>query len=438
MSSPPSTSADADHFFQTLLTHDDPTSFTASTSSPSSSLLQLAPELSTSARPISFSSAFSQPQRRSAAATPALSTAGATFASGAFDLPFVGGPDDSPTADDAGPIAGPGPSTVSAALARAAVTDPYELPPAASGSSVREEAAYEALLQEAALPAPPSRSSGAVAADPERAARQTSVHRERGARLRGTGAKRAARVDDETAADDAGSTVGRERGIGRQRGPPAKKSAVPAVVENRRIDDIAVDPALGAASSFGPARSKGKGRARSSSAGSSFASADDDDLDDRSGVPDPLTSRSASASRTRSASGSPQPKKGGVSKSKPKNRGKKAIDPPIVPRLFRSAAGQADDARRGTSRPVEEGEGEGELTAEQEAALERAMDPSFATHLLTELARHQAHYERAYEALKAELTKAQIEESVLNNVKTVVLERRSAIRAAVEAQQSSS
>ncbi|GAA5897762.1 hypothetical protein JCM5296_000875, partial [Sporobolomyces johnsonii] len=373
MSSPPPTSADADHFFQTLLTHDEPTSFTASTSSPSSSLLQLAPELSTSARPISFSSAFSQPQRRSAAGTATLSTAGATFASGAFDLPF-GGPDDPSIADET-PIAGPGPNTVAATLARAAVADPYQLPPAATDSGVGEAGAYEALLRE------PSRSRGAGEVDTEISPGQMNGKRDRGSHPRGVAKKRAALVDDDTTGDDAARlTAGRGRGHGRpratggQRGRP-KKSAALAVVEANRMDDIAVDPALGAASSSQRTQGKGKGRARSNSAASSSDSADamgvDDDLDDPSGLPNPPTPRSASASPTRSASGSPQPKKSRASKSKPRKTGKKPIDPPIVPRLFRSAAGQLDPAGR-TSRP---NEGEGEMTEEQNSELERAMDP---------------------------------------------------------------
>ncbi|GAA5905981.1 hypothetical protein JCM6882_009088 [Rhodosporidiobolus microsporus] len=99
--------------------------------------------------------------------------------------------------------------------------------------------------------------------------------------------------------------------------------------------------------------------------------------------------------------------------------GKKGVVLPLVPKAFRgnkSGAGEVDGAHGK----------EGEQDVEE--LLQKARDPAFAANLLASLTAQQDCYTRAYQALNDELFKAQVEESVLNNVKLLVLKRRDEIR----------
>ncbi|GAA5997695.1 uncharacterized protein JCM10292_001031 [Rhodotorula paludigena] len=93
--------------------------------------------------------------------------------------------------------------------------------------------------------------------------------------------------------------------------------------------------------------------------------------------------------------------------------------PPPVPRAF----ADADLATLFDSPADRPGQAGDLLTAEQKAELERAMDPALGMTVLETLAAQRDVYERAYGALHDELVKAQIEESVLNNVKTILIAR---------------
>ncbi|BGP20594.1 hypothetical protein JCM10213v2_008757 [Rhodosporidiobolus nylandii] len=111
--------------------------------------------------------------------------------------------------------------------------------------------------------------------------------------------------------------------------------------------------------------------------------------------------------------------------------GKKGVVLPLVPEVFRSARKMQDG---GEPSWLGEASGTDEGTEEQlREELKRAKDPAFAITLLSALASHQDYYDRAYKALNDELVKAQIEESVLNNVKSIVVERRDEIRRAEKA-----
>ncbi|GAA5942225.1 hypothetical protein JCM10213_003839 [Rhodosporidiobolus nylandii] len=199
-------------------------------------------------------------------------------------------------------------------------------------------------------------------------------------------------------------------------------------------DDIAVDsfspsglddPAPSALS----AKAQGKRRARSSSSASaSFAG------------PQPYPYPARSKPRNNSLAAKIQAA-GGLDKVagrrmkvkglKGQGLGKKGVVLPLVPELFRFAR-----QMRAGGEPSWMGEGSGTDEATEERLreeLKRAKDPAFAITLLSALASHQDYYDRAYKALNDELVKAQIEESVLNNVKSIVVERRDEIRRAEKA-----
>ncbi|KWU45214.1 hypothetical protein RHOSPDRAFT_33158 [Rhodotorula sp. JG-1b] len=68
------------------------------------------------------------------------------------------------------------------------------------------------------------------------------------------------------------------------------------------------------------------------------------------------------------------------------------------------------------------------LTTTQRAELERASDPTFATTLLKKVAGRISALDTAYSRLSEELSKAQLEASVLGNVKSLLKARRDMIR----------
>ncbi|GAA5914317.1 hypothetical protein JCM8208_004433 [Rhodotorula glutinis] len=108
------------------------------------------------------------------------------------------------------------------------------------------------------------------------------------------------------------------------------------------------------------------------------------------------------------------------------------VVPPVVPRVLRSGAageGKVDvDALLEEVADVEEGEGIEGLPRGLREALMEGMDPTRAEALLAALSDQIALYDRAHAALYAELAKAQVEESVLSNVKLVASEKRDKIR----------
>ncbi|GAA5908515.1 uncharacterized protein JCM6883_005571 [Sporobolomyces salmoneus] len=123
-------------------------------------------------------------------------------------------------------------------------------------------------------------------------------------------------------------------------------------------------------------------------------------------------------------------------KKKKKPKGRKRIEPPLIPRVFRSpkkvqetneetADLDVHDLLEGKVRELEEGE---ELTEEQMRELQRAMNPNFAPELLAMLEEHAEQYNRAYKALQEELLAVQVEESYLEHIKEVALEMRNNIR----------
>jgi len=71
---------------------------------------------------------------------------------------------------------------------------------------------------------------------------------------------------------------------------------------------------------------------------------------------------------------------------------------------------------------VDEGDEE-----ERAALLSKGLEPEFSKTLLEALGTHAELYQRAYNALNDELIKVQIEEAVLRNVKTVVLNEKQGV-----------
>ncbi|GAA6015140.1 hypothetical protein JCM10207_003615 [Rhodosporidiobolus poonsookiae] len=94
---------------------------------------------------------------------------------------------------------------------------------------------------------------------------------------------------------------------------------------------------------------------------------------------------------------------------------------PLMPELFRSAK----KVENGEEPSWEGHEGNAE---ELKSELERARDPAFPSQLRAALASHRQFFEHQYQLLSEELIKAQIEESVLGNIKRIVVERRDKIR----------
>ncbi|GAA6038744.1 hypothetical protein JCM8097_002377 [Rhodosporidiobolus ruineniae] len=94
--------------------------------------------------------------------------------------------------------------------------------------------------------------------------------------------------------------------------------------------------------------------------------------------------------------------------------GPKGVVVPLLPEEVR--AGAADG---------EEGEEGG---VEVEELLERVKDPAFSSALVASLAADEQRYAATYEALAAELAKAQEEERVLNEVKRIVVAQRDTLR----------
>ncbi|BGP52065.1 hypothetical protein JCM10450v2_008036 [Rhodotorula kratochvilovae] len=147
--------------------------------------------------------------------------------------------------------------------------------------------------------------------------------------------------------------------------------------------------------------------------------------DDESG-----SDASSATSRSSSRGGSTRPTK--ASKHSVVDRGGirlksslRYILPPAVPRAFRldnleELMGQLGD--------VNNTEGLDVLPEELRDALEDAMDPETAENLLDTIDSQLALYDRAWTSLNAELTKAQVEESVLGNVKLIASNKRDEIR----------
>ncbi|GAA5853806.1 hypothetical protein JCM5353_002354 [Sporobolomyces roseus] len=135
-------------------------------------------------------------------------------------------------------------------------------------------------------------------------------------------------------------------------------------------------------------------------------------------------SESSSSDTSGSQSGESERGEEREKKKRSRRRNKKG-EPPLIPRIFRQAR-----LSRGEDEPLldlevhekEEKEVEKEeLTEEQKNEIRRAMNPVFATKLLEALEEHSEYYDRAYRALHEELLATQIEESLLQHVKEVVL-----------------
>ncbi|GAA6048736.1 hypothetical protein JCM3770_003935 [Rhodotorula araucariae] len=148
------------------------------------------------------------------------------------------------------------------------------------------------------------------------------------------------------------------------------------------------------------------------------------------------TSSATSRSSTRGGSSRPRKSikrsvidKGGVRL----NSSMRYTLPPPVPRLFRidnleelfAAIGDPDNS-----------EGLNVLPDDLREALEDAMDPQAAEGLLETIDEQLSLYDRAWALLNAELTKAQVEESVLSNVKLIASNKRDEIRRAQKASRS--
>ncbi|GAA5979412.1 hypothetical protein JCM5350_003895 [Sporobolomyces pararoseus] len=155
------------------------------------------------------------------------------------------------------------------------------------------------------------------------------------------------------------------------------------------------------------------------------------------------------SSNSSSKEGDPNATQQKEKKKKKKKKGRKLIEPPLIPRVFRkmrrksvidereSKVEVADldvhDLMEGrTSEEEQQAVGGPEeeelLTEEQKRELQRALNPQFTTRLLTTLEEHSQQYARAYKALQEELLAVQIEESLLEHVKEVALEMRNNIR----------
>ncbi|GAA5838575.1 hypothetical protein JCM11251_003429 [Rhodosporidiobolus azoricus] len=100
--------------------------------------------------------------------------------------------------------------------------------------------------------------------------------------------------------------------------------------------------------------------------------------------------------------------------------GSKGVVVPLLPEAAREKRGQVKDGEL-----VCEGF---DGAADLEQLLVQASEPDFATSLVASLVQQQERYARAYQALNDELFKAQVEESVLNNVKQLLVKRRDDIR----------
>ncbi|GAA5870997.1 hypothetical protein JCM8547_000053 [Rhodosporidiobolus lusitaniae] len=201
---------------------------------------------------------------------------------------------------------------------------------------------------------------------------------------------------------------------------------------------------------------QGKGKKRARSRSQSYYSSgqedgefeqeeeqDEDEDEEEEGSPRPSRrarrSTSASTRRAPAATSSkvPRPKAGTIAsrihaagglesiagkRAKVKGvGGRKGVVLPLLPEMLRSAEKVEGDEEPSLGFAGEEG-------AMLEKEIARAKNPIFLTTLRASLASHEAYYDRAYQALHDELVKAQIEESVLSNVKRIVLERRDDIR----------
>ena len=156
----------------------------------------------------------------------------------------------------------------------------------------------------------------------------------------------------------------------------------------------------------------------------------------------------SSSNASGSQSGGGSDREGKEEKKKRKKKRNKKGDPPLIPRIFRQAQLIREDeslldleVHESEEKNIEEVE---ELTEEQKDEIRRAMNPlsflsfslslsfsfadsprmvdsAFATKLLEALEEHSEYYDRAYRALHEELLATQIEESLLQHVKEVVL-----------------
>ncbi|BGP27984.1 hypothetical protein Rt10032_c14g5322 [Rhodotorula toruloides] len=151
----------------------------------------------------------------------------------------------------------------------------------------------------------------------------------------------------------------------------------------------------------------------------------------------------AASGRARSVSLAASTTKGkGGGKSASKNALKiklpKGVEAPPIPSMFQGHAnlGKLLDSVKqvvvagGGEARVFEGEGEDVMTKEQLDELERATDPDLIIKLLADLAQQRETLDKAYEALNNELFKAQIEQSVLQNVQALLVEHREMLRKA--------
>jgi len=411
---------------------------------PSSSSSSTNPELSldgsSSSRPVNFSSAFSQNSRPKRNAAIAASQNLALQAQTAQHYNDTNNTfDDYSFLSNGGAEAGPGPNSIAAAVARNGiqgdynVNDPYRLP---EPPGVNDEM-YAALLR-----------SGASNLD--------ELIEQEGEGGGGGGKRKKGKKGEEGEVEPVKRGRGRPRKDGKPVGtprtpplpkkrgrPPRKETTQPRntttkgkrkMTEEGDAFELPTPPAQYQALSGG-----GGGR--------------ESYFPDLGAVPqlspsnqDSDSESSSNASGSQSGGGSDR--EGKEEKKKRKKKRNKKGDPPLIPRIFRQAQLIREDeslldleVHESEEKNIEEVE---ELTEEQKDEIRRAMNPlsflsfslslsfsfadsprmvdsAFATKLLEALEEHSEYYDRAYRALHEELLATQIEESLLQHVKEVVL-----------------
>ena len=408
------------------------------------------PSLDTaSSRPMNFSSAFSQNSRPKRNAAIAASQNLALQAQTAQHYN-----DNNNTFDDysflsnGGAEAGPGPNSIAAAVARNGiqgdynVNDPYRLPEPPGAN----DEMYAALLR-----------SGASNLD-------ELVEQERGG---GRGGKRKkGKKGEEGEVEPVKRGRGRPRKDGKPVGtprtpPPPKKRGRPPRKETTQ-----------------PRNTTTKGKRKMTEEGDALelptppaqyqslsggGGGGESYFPDLGAVPQLSPSDQDSDSETGSSVSGGSQSGGGSErgekeeKRKRKKKRNKKGDPPLIPRIFRQARLIREDeplldleVHESEDKDVEEVE---ELTEEHKDEIRRAMNPlsllsfslslsflftdsprmidsAFATKLLEALEEHSEYYDRAYRALHEELLATQIEESLLQHVKEVVLVGRHSLHGA--------
>ncbi|GAA5987081.1 hypothetical protein JCM11641_006422, partial [Rhodosporidiobolus odoratus] len=203
------------------------------------------------------------------------------------------------------------------------------------------------------------------------------------------------------------------------------------------VDDIPVDSDSDHSSTASSSRRKDQRRMRSESTGSREefgADGEDDQEDGREISTTPLPE--SIKGKKRKSRGIPIARRirdaGGLSAVAGKRLKIKAIGGnrgvvlPLLPKL--SGANRTGGGADSSSPDDEDAT---TVKTEKEwlrTELRKVQDPAFSVDLLSGMAAHQTFYDQAYKELEQELIKAQIEESVLNNVKSLVVERRDEIR----------